>query len=162
LGPEEQAFVAERDSFYLATVSSDGWPYVQHRGGPKGFLHALDEHTLAFADWKGNRQLISAGNIGEGGRVALIAVDYPRRERLKDQVDARLVRASDDPALAERLIPPGRKQAVERLMVVDVVGVDWNCPAYITPRYTMEKVEEMVRPMRERLEELTRSKKKSG
>lgn len=153
LGPDEQAFLAERDSFYLATVTSEGWPYVQHRGGPKGFLHALDDRTLAFADLKGNRQLISTGNLEGGGKVALIAVDYPRRERLKVLGHARLVRPADDPALAAKLTA-GNLRAVERLMVIDVVAADWNCPAYITPRYTVDEIEALAKPLRDRIAHL--------
>ncbi len=153
LGPDEQAFLSERDSFYLATVTSEGWPYVQHRGGPKGFLRALDPRTLAFADLKGNRQLISTGNLEGGGKVALIAVDYPRRERLKVLGHARLVDPKQDPVLAQKL-NAANQRAVERLMVIDVVASDWNCPAYITPRYTVEEVEALAKPLRDRIAEL--------
>ena len=150
LGEAELDFISQLDSFYLATVTSEGWPYVQHRGGPKGFLHALDPHTLAFADLKGNRQLISAGNLSSGdGRVSLIAVDYPRRERFKLIGHAKLV----EPSVHPELVPKGSK-AVERLVVIDVVAFDWNCPAYITPRYTVEDIERLAKPLQQRVADL--------
>ncbi|MBL8952859.1 MAG: pyridoxamine 5'-phosphate oxidase family protein [Myxococcaceae bacterium] len=153
LGPGEREFLAERDSVYVATVTSEGWPYVQHRGGPPGFLKVLDGRTLAYADLKGNRQLITTGNLAgpTGGRVALIAVDYPRRERLKLLGHARVV---EDAALAAKVTPPGRERAVERVVVIDVVASDWNCPAYLTPRYTVAEIETMARPLRERVAQL--------
>jgi predicted pyridoxine 5'-phosphate oxidase superfamily flavin-nucleotide-binding protein len=146
LGPFELEFLAERDSFYLATVTSEGWPYVQHRGGPKGFLKAIGPSTLAFADLKGNRQLITTGNLSGGARVALIAVDYPRRERLKLLGHARVETVAAHPELAAK--------HAERVMVIDVIASDWNCPAYITPRYTVAEVEQLARPLRERVAQL--------
>ncbi|HVE84356.1 MAG TPA: pyridoxamine 5'-phosphate oxidase family protein [Myxococcales bacterium] len=135
LGPAELEFIAQRDSFYMATVSSQGWPYVQHRGGPKGFLRALGPSTLAFADFKGNKQLISTGNLANGGKVALILVDYVRRERLKVLGVASIADVRDRPPALEALVAPEHLRKVERLVVIDVVAFDWNCPAYITPRY---------------------------
>ncbi len=160
LGPDEAGFVAARDSFYVASVNADGWPYVQHRGGPPGFLTVLDPHTLAFADLRGNRQLITAGNLVGDDRVALLLMDYPARTRLKLNGRARIVEAAADPALAARLAPPGPttgpKRHVERLVVIDVLSFDWNCPAWITPRYTTAEVEEVVGPLRARVAELER------
>lgn len=150
-GPGELEFIAERDSFYLASVTSDGWPYVQHRGGPKGFLTALDASTLAFADLKGNRQLISTGNVSGNDRVSIIAVDYPHQERLKIIGHAKIVEAADDPALLARVTT---SKAAQRIVVISVVAFDWNCPAYITPRYTVAEVEAAVKPLRERIAEL--------
>jgi uncharacterized protein len=154
LGPDETAFVAERDSFYMGTVSADGWPYVQHRGGPPGFLRVLDAHTLAFADLRGNRQLLSTGNVAREARVALFLMDYPGRRRLKFIGRARVVDAADDPALADRVAPPALRKKVERVWTIDVVGFDWNCPAYITPRFTASEVEEALAPLRARIAEL--------
>jgi len=140
LGPAELEFIAQRDHFYMATVSSTGWPYVQHRGGPAGFLRALDAHTLAFADFKGNRQLISTGNLAGEGKVALLLMDYVRRERLKVLGVARVADVRDYPAALEGVADPAFVKRTERLIVIDVVAFDWNCPAYITPRFTAEEV----------------------
>jgi len=146
LGEDEIAFLAERDSFYLSTVSSSGWPYLQHRGGPRGFLRAIDDHTLAFADVKGNRQLISTGNLASSDRVAILAMDYPARARLKILGHARLVDPTTDPALFEQVVStPEQRRLTERVFVIDVVGINWNCPAYITPRYTLAEIEAMRR-----------------
>jgi len=155
LGPAETEFIAERDSFVMATVTPDGWPYVQHRGGPRGFLQVLDAQTLAFADFRGNRQLISTGNLSAENRVALLLIDHARRERLKLLGRARVLDAREHPELAERLTTsPAQRKKVERLVLIDVVAFDWNCPAWITPRYTATEIEEMVSPLRRRLEEL--------
>jgi uncharacterized protein len=151
LGPDEIAFVEARDSFYMATVGESGWPYVQHRGGPPGFLQALDAHTLAFADLRGNRQLVTVGNLAGQDRVALILVDYPARARLKILAHAELVAPAADPGLARRLSSPTRGEApagnpkpIERLVRLHVVGFDWNCPQNITPRYTQAEVDAYV------------------
>ena len=134
LGPEESAFIAERDSFYLATTSETGWPYIQHRGGPRGFLHVLDGHTLGFADFSGNRQLITVGNLATNNRVALFFMDYNQRERMKLLGHARVLDKDEDSALTARLTMPGYRARIERLFVIDVVAFDWNCPQHITPR----------------------------
>lgn len=144
LGPDEAGFILARDSFYMATVSESGWPYVQHRGGPPGFLAVLDAHTLAFADVRGNRQLVSVGNLATNDRVALILMDYPNRARLKLLAHAELLAADADPALTARLAPEGKTKTVERLVRLHVVGFDWNCPQNITPRYTQAEVEAYV------------------
>lgn len=151
LGPDERAFIEARDSFYMATVSETGWPYVQHRGGPAGFLRALDAHTLAFADVRGNRQLVSTGNLAHDARVALILVDYPRRARLKVLGRASVLDPRAHPELASQLLPAGR---VERIVRIDVVGLDWNCPQNLTPRYTEAEVEEYAAALRARITEL--------
>jgi len=158
LGPDEAAFVAARDSFYLASVNPEGWPYLQHRGGPAGFLTVLDAHTLGFADLKGNRQLLTTGHLRANDRVALFLMDYPGRRRLKLVGRARTIDADDDPSLAERLSPPDLQKKVERLVVIDVLGFDWNCPAYITPRYTAAEVEEVMAPLRARIAQLERER----
>lgn len=154
LGAGEAEFIAERDSFYLATVGETGWPYLQHRGGPRGFLKVLDAHTLAFADFQGNRQHVSEGNLAGNDRVALIMVDYPGRRRLKLLGHARVIDAAEDPALAASLSQPGYEARVERVMVVRVEAFDWNCPQHITPRYSEEELGPVIEPLRARIREL--------
>lgn len=154
LGPDEAAFISERDSFYMATTSSSGWPYVQHRGGPRGFLRVLDERTLAFADFRGNRQLISTGNVASDDRVALILVDYPARTRLKVLGHARIEDARQKPELVSRFHAGALERKVERIVTIGVVAFDWNCPQHITPRYTVAEIEELVAPMQKRIAEL--------
>lgn len=149
LTPKEAEFIAERDSFYMATVSETGWPYVQHRGGAPGFLKVIDERTLAFADNPGNRQFVSFGNLAASDRVALILMDYPNRRRLKLLGHARVMDAKNDPALAVRFGGPGTDDAASRV-VIALEGFDWNCPQYITPRFT----EGDMAPLRTRLAEL--------
>ena len=130
----EREFVAARDGFYLSTVSSTGWPYVQFRGGPPGFVRSPDEHTPAWADLRGNRQYLSTGNIAGDDRVSLFFMDYANRRRLKLLGHARVVR--DDPDLLARLTPPGSERIAESAVVIEVAGHDWNCPQHITPRFT--------------------------
>lgn len=155
LGPDEAAFIATRDSFYMASVNSDGWPYLQHRGGAHGFLQVLDEHTLAFADLRGNRQLLTTGNLITNDRVALFLMDYPQRQRLKIMGHATTHLAGEDPELAARLTPPGsRASQVERYFRIRVTGFDWNCPKYITPRYTAAEVQTLIIPLHQRIAEL--------
>lgn len=158
LGPAEAEFLARRDSFYMATVSSSGWPYVQHRGGPAGFLKVLGPRSIGFADLRGNRQLVSTGNVASGDRVALILVDYPAQQRLKILGHAHVVDARDDAPLADALCPsPELRKRVERSWRIDVVGFDWNCPAYITPRFTLAEIDEHVAPLRARIADLERA-----
>jgi len=144
LGEAEAEFIARRDSFYLATVTSDGWPYIQHRGGPPGFLKVLDAHTLAFPDFRGNKQLISTGNLAGDDRVSLFLMDYPHRERLKILGRARVLDARTHRDEVERVATPDAKNKIERVFVIDVVSYDWNCPAYITPRYTEVEIREAI------------------
>jgi uncharacterized protein len=147
----EAAFIGERDSFYMATVTENGWPYVQHRGGPRGFLKVLDDKTLGFADFRGNRQYISLGNVAADDRVALILVDYPNRSRLKilAHMEARDIR--DEPALAERLVVPSYKGKPERAFLLRLETFDWNCPQHITPRFTVPEIESALTPLHERI-----------
>jgi predicted pyridoxine 5'-phosphate oxidase superfamily flavin-nucleotide-binding protein len=154
LGEAEAQFVATRDSFYMATVSETGWPYVQHRGGPPGFLRVLDDKTLAFADFRGNRQYISLGNAAANDRVALILMDYPNRRRLKiyAHIEARDLGA--DAALGEKLALPGYKGKTERAFVLHVEAFDWNCPQHITPRFSETELAPALAPVRARLEQL--------
>lgn len=137
----EQAFITERDSFYLATVSQSGWPYVQHRGGPVGFLKILDDQTIGYADFSGNRQYISIGNLHGDDRVSLLLMDYPGRQRLKIWGRARVVDERSEPALLSKLEPTDFRGPVERGIVFRVEAFDWNCPKYITPRYSQREVE---------------------
>jgi predicted pyridoxine 5'-phosphate oxidase superfamily flavin-nucleotide-binding protein len=152
---DERAFIAERDSFYLGTISASGWPYIQHRGGPKGFLRLFDAQTLAFADFGGNRQMLSTGNLATNDRVTLFLMDYPRRERLKILGHARVLDAKEHPELIPQVLAPGFTPAqVERIFTIDVLSYDWNCSQFITPRYTAEEVETAVAPLRQRIAEL--------
>ena len=153
LGPVEAAFIQDRDGFYQASVNSAGWPYVQFRGGAPGFVHVLSGEEIAWADLRGNRQHLSAGNIAHDGRVSLFFMDYPNRRRLKLWGEARLVRAEDDPDLAERLHPGGRAR-VQRLVRVAVRAFDWNCPQHIPQRFTTAEIAEAVAPLHARIAEL--------
>jgi predicted pyridoxine 5'-phosphate oxidase superfamily flavin-nucleotide-binding protein len=154
LSAKEADFIHARDGLYLASVSETGWPYVQFRGGAPGFLRVLDESTLAWANFRGNRQYVSTGNVAGNERVALILMDYANRRRLKVLGRARVRRAGEDAGLAERLAVPGYEGEVESVVEVRVAGFDWNCPQHITPRFTLEEVERAVRPLRERVAEL--------
>jgi predicted pyridoxine 5'-phosphate oxidase superfamily flavin-nucleotide-binding protein len=135
-------------------VSEDGWPYVQHRGGRAGFLRVIGPNRLAFADYRGNRQLLSTGNVTANNRVALFLMDYPRRERLKLLGRARTEDARLRPELVAEIAEPEARDLVERIFVIDVVSFDWNCPKYITPRYTADEVRGAVEPLRRRIAEL--------
>jgi uncharacterized protein len=156
LGPDESVFIAEQNSFFLATVGSTGWPYIQHRGGPKGFLKVIDDHTIAFADFRGNKQFISTGNLGANNRIALILVDYPRQARLKILGRAEIFEGEGAREWIERLREPDYKAVVERVYVIRVEAFDWNCPQHITPRFTAEQIQEALAPFERRVEELER------
>ena len=147
--PNETAFIAARDSFYMATVSESGWPYVQHRGGPRGFLKVVDEKTVAFADYRGNRQYISVGNLDANSRAALILVDYAARARLKIYAHVEAVPIDND--LAVFVAEPGYKARPERVFVLRLAAFDWNCPQHITPRFTEAEVAAAMTPLRDRL-----------
>jgi hypothetical protein len=154
LTADEIEFIGQRDSFYLATVSADGWPYIQHRGGPPGFLHVTSPGTLAFADYKGNRQLLSVGNVSTNDRVSVFLMDYPQQTRLKILGHARTVDARQQPALVDSLANPNERKDVERVFLIDIVSYDWNCPQHITPRYTAAQVKAAIEPLQERVREL--------
>ena len=147
----EAAFIADRDSFYMATVSETGWPYVQHRGGPRGFLKVVDEKTLAFADYRGNRQYISVGNLASDDRAALILMDYAGRARLKIYAHVEAVPLDADPALARLAADADYRAKPERILRLHLMAFDWNCPQHITPRFTEAEIGEAVQPLRERL-----------
>jgi uncharacterized protein len=150
----EVAFIAERDSFYLASVSETGWPYVQHRGGPPGFLKVVDDKTLAFADYRGNRQYISIGNLAANDRACLFLMDYPGRGRLKIYAHVEKVALDADPALTELVTDVAYKAKIERILRLRLETFDWNCSQHITPRFTEQQVAEAVHPLRERLAQL--------
>jgi uncharacterized protein len=149
----EAEFIAERDSFYMASVSETGWPYVQHRGGPAGFIKVLAADTVGFADYRGNRQYVSVGNILKNERVSLILLDYTKRTRLKLLGHARLVGSGEADLLAG-LQSPDYKAKVERGFLIKVAAFDWNCPQHITPRFTAAQVEAAVEPLREKIRHL--------
>ena len=159
LGPEESAFIAERDSFYMATLGASGWPYVQHRGGPKGSLKVIDDHTIAFADFRGNKQFISTGNVATDDRVALIMVDYPRQARLKILGRAEVFEGEAAREWIERLREPEYRAVIERAYVIRVEAFDWNCQQHITPRFTAEQIQEALAPFERRLRDLERENK---
>ncbi|WP_371347184.1 pyridoxamine 5'-phosphate oxidase family protein [Ancylobacter sp. IITR112] len=150
----EEMFIAQRDSFYMASVSETGWPYVQHRGGPAGFLKLIDERTLAFADYSGNRQYISTGNVAASARVCLFLMDYPRRTRLKIYAHADVLALDAEPELTAKVDPQGYRAQPERLFRLRLDAFDWNCPQHITPRFTESEITAAVRPLRDRLTEL--------
>jgi predicted pyridoxine 5'-phosphate oxidase superfamily flavin-nucleotide-binding protein len=147
----ERAFIADRDSFYMATVSESGWPYMQHRGGPKGFLKLVDDRTLAFADYRGNRQYISLGNLAADDRVCLFLMDYTRRARMKVYARVETVAVDADPELTSLVTVPDYRAKIERIFRLRLEAFDWNCPQHITPRFTEAEIAEAVRPLRERL-----------
>jgi predicted pyridoxine 5'-phosphate oxidase superfamily flavin-nucleotide-binding protein len=152
---DEIEFLAERDSFYMATVGASGWPYVQHRGGPKGFLKVIDDRTLALADFRGNKQYISTGNLATDDRVALIMVDYPRQARLKILGRVEILEGAAAADWLERVRDAGEKTPIERVFVIHIEAFDWNCPQHITPRYTAEEIQGAVRPLEEQLRAVT-------
>jgi uncharacterized protein len=154
LTDDEAQFIQSRDSFYLATVSETGWPYVQHRGGKPGFLHVVSPTQLAFADYKGNRQMLSTGNLAANDRVCLFLMDYPQRTRLKILGHAKVVDAREHPELVAQLAEPEARGIVERIFLIEVVSYDWNCPKYITPRYTAAEVQEAIAPLQARIAEV--------
>ncbi len=165
LGEREREFISARDSFYMASVSDTGWPYVQHRGGPAGFMKVLNERTIGFADFRGNRQYVSVGSLRKDDRVSLFFMDYPNRQRLKllgrvrlltadSSVDQSLEDCAEDLALLSKLKVDDYRGRVERGFVIDVEAFDWNCPQHITPRYTQPEVDELISPLLEENERL--------
>ncbi len=154
LTADEADFIHERDGFYQATVGESGWPYVQYRGGPAGFLKVLDPKTIGYADFRGNVQYISVGNLQGNDRVSIILMDYANQRRLKILGRVRIVDVDDDPTLIGRLVMPGYSARVERAMVITVEGYDWNCPQHITPRFTQVEIEKEIAPLRDEIERL--------
>lgn len=154
IGPGEIEFIEQRDGFYQASVSDNEWPYVQFRGGPVGFLKILDDQTIAYADFRGNRQYLSVGNLTDNNRVSLILMDYPNRRRLKVWGRARLVSANDNPGLIAKLQDPNYRALPERAVVISVVALDWNCPQHIPQRMTLQELEHQLKPVRDEIERL--------
>jgi predicted pyridoxine 5'-phosphate oxidase superfamily flavin-nucleotide-binding protein len=145
LGESEAKFIAERDSFYQATVSESGWPYVQHRGGPTGFLKVLDKGSIGYADFRGNAQYLSVGNLNANDRIAMILMDYPNRRRLKIWGRARIVHEQENPELLAQLEVPTYRARIERGIIIQVEAFDWNCPQHITRRYSEARLEKFTR-----------------
>ncbi|MET4428817.1 pyridoxamine 5'-phosphate oxidase family protein [Mycolicibacterium sp. 624] len=156
LTEDVREFLSERDGFYLASVSQTGWPYVQFRGGPVGFIRVLDDHTLGWADFQGNLQYISTGNVTADDRVALFAMDYPHRRRLKIFGHARITTVEEDAALVESLTVPEYDAVVERAVVVSVEAFDWNCQQHITPRFSAVELEPRLAALRDEVASLRR------
>lgn len=154
LSGNEIAFIEDQDHFFMASFGENGYPYIQHRGGPAGFLKVLDAKTLAFVDFTGNKQYISMGNLQTNPNVALIMVSYPHRARLKIYAKARIKALADDPALFNRIDPASYPHRPERILVLDVQAFDWNCPQHITPRYTVEDIEVTFAPQKAYLAKL--------
>ena len=149
----EAGFLAARNSLYMATVSETGWPYVQHRGGPAGFVRVLDEGTIGFADFRGNRQYVSVGNLMTDDRVSLFFMDYPNKTRLKLFGRAKII-GLENQELLSRLEMPDYRARVERGFIIKVEGFDWNCPQHITERYTLDEVRAMTTQLTARIAEL--------
>ncbi|PYE41302.1 hypothetical protein DFI02_11265 [Rhizobium sp. PP-F2F-G20b] len=150
----EKAFIAGRDSFYLASVSETGWPYVQHRGGPRGFLKVVDDRSLGFAEYRGNRQYISTGNFAVNDRASLILMDYPSRSRLKIYAHVEKLHPDEEPALTELVTDGAYRAKIERVFRLRLASFDWNCQQHITPRFTEAEVVTAVQPIRDRLAQL--------
>lgn len=159
LSDRERDFIAARDSFYLSSVSSDGWPYVQHRGGPKGFLKVITGNHLAFGDYRGNKQYVSTGHFQKNDRAALFLMDYPHRRRLKMLARVRVQSADENEELAARVDIEGSGK-IERLFVLEIEAFDWNCPQFITPRFSEEEIRESFAPKLAELEKLQRENAK--
>jgi predicted pyridoxine 5'-phosphate oxidase superfamily flavin-nucleotide-binding protein len=156
----ERQFLAARDSFYWATIGATGWPYVQHRGGPKGFLKVIDDQTLALGDFRGNKQYISTGNLQSDNRVAMIMVDYPRQARLKILGRVEMLEGEAAESWLPRVRMPEEKTPIERVFLIHVEAYDWNCPQHITPRYTAEEIREGMKSIEKRVEALELENKK--
>lgn len=160
LTDNEITFIGNQDHFYMASLGENGFPYIQHRGGPNGFVSVLDNKTIAFVDFSGNKQYISVGNIKTETKVALIMVSYPHKARLKLFAKARIVELSDDPELLSRIDVSGYKHKPERMIVLEIAAYDWNCPQHITPRYTAEEVETAFASQRRRIADLEQDNKR--
>ena len=154
LGPAEISFIEAQDTFFLASVSETGWPYVQHRGGPKGFLKVLDQTTIGFPEFSGNRQYLSFGNILQDPRVSLFLIDFRRQERLKIFGRATLAERAENPDLFPRLETENAPSKVERGIIIQVEAFDWNCSQYIVPRFSEDEVRDLLQPLKQRINEL--------
>ena len=155
LGRHEREFLEAADHFFLASIGETGWPYVQHRGGPPGFIHVLGPNRIGYSDFRGNQQFISAGNVAVDPRVSILVMDYAHRARLKLIGRLRFVALNDaDPALRDRLVHADYPGRVEHIALIEVEGFDWNCPQHIVPRFTVEEIEAATEPLRQRIREL--------
>jgi len=154
LTENEIRFIGERDSFYMASFGENEYPYIQHRGGPAGFIKVIDNKTIGIVDFAGNRQYISTGNISKNEKVALILLSYPQRARLKLYANAKIVDLEENEALYELLKPADYKFRPERMMVFEIQAYDWNCPQHIVPRYSAEEIEEALLPQKEYIKNL--------
>jgi predicted pyridoxine 5'-phosphate oxidase superfamily flavin-nucleotide-binding protein len=154
LGPDEKEYLAERDTFYMASLGESGWPYVQHRGGPKGFLKVIDDTTLAFADFRGNKQYISTGNLLTDNRIALIVVDYPRQLRLKLLGRVEVFEGEKAKDWLPKVRDLQYKAVTERVYVIRIEAFDWNCQQHIIPRYTEEEIRDVLEPIERQMQEL--------
>lgn len=146
LTDNEKAFIESRVDFFMSTVGENGWPYMQHRGGPKGFLKVLSDDTLGFADFKGNRQYISTGNVADNGKAMLFLIDYPTQQRVKIWVEAQVLLKEDAGEYLDQLVPEGMENQVVSVFILKIQAYDWNCPKYITQRFTAEEFVEQVLP----------------
>jgi uncharacterized protein len=149
LGDIEKAFITARDSFYIATISENNWPYVQHRGGLPGFIKVLNQRHIAFADFRGNRQYLSVGNLNANPNTSLILMDYPNRRRLKLWGTSEVKGADDAPELILQLTDRNYKANIERAIVIKIEAIEWNCPQHITPRYSEHEVDNLVKNLQE-------------
>ena len=154
LTAKELDYIALRDSFYMASVNGDGWPYMQHRGGPAGFLRHIAGNRIGFADYRGNKQYISTANLAGNDRVSLFLMDYPNKDRLKLVGHARSIELADDPELVTSLMPDGYRAVPERAFLIDVIGWEWNCSQHITPRFTEAEISAAIQPMAAELNQL--------
>lgn len=154
IGQKEAAYIKAGDGFYQSTVSETGWPYVQFKGGPRGFLKVINESTIAYADFSGNRQYISAGNLSQNNRVAIILTDYVNSRRLKIWGTAKLVDIAEAPELVEQLLDTSYHASPERAVVISIDAMSWNCPQHLPQRFTLENLEEQLAPMRKEITQL--------
>ncbi|ABF42744.1 pyridoxamine 5'-phosphate oxidase-related, FMN-binding protein [Candidatus Koribacter versatilis Ellin345] len=154
MSADETSYIAERDTFYMATIGSTGWPYIQHRGGPKGFLKVIDDSTLAFADFRGNKQYISTGNLMSDNRVALILIDYPRQLRLKVLGRVEIFEGEIAEQWLKKVREPQYKAIAERVYVIRIEAFDWNCQQHIVPRYTEMEIREATVMFEHRMQAL--------
>ncbi|CAC9974591.1 pyridoxamine 5'-phosphate oxidase family protein [Flavobacterium panici] len=154
LTENEINFISDRDSFYMASFGENEYPYIQHRGGPAGFIKVIDDKTIGIVDFSGNRQYISTGNISKNEKVALIMISYPQRARLKLYAKAKIVNLEENKELYDILKPEDYKFRPERMMVFEIQAYDWNCPQHITPRYTTEEIEQALLPQKKYISDL--------
>jgi len=150
----ETDYIAQIDSFYLASIGENGYPYIQHRGGPKGFIRVIDKETIGIVDFVGNRQYISAGNISKNAKVSLILLSYPLKTRLKIYAEAEIIELTEDSSLYDFLRPKEYKFKPERILLFKVKAYDWNCPQHIHPKYSIEEVQEILAPQQQYIQQL--------